>query len=316
MTKPSRHLTSLLASACLACSTAAPVPARAAPSAEDVSRSFQALAQRVLPSVVSIRASGYQLGRRDAGGVQLTRQQSGGSGVIVGPDGFIVTNAHVIAGAQRIEVRVQRARPEGATSVLSPQTPWQPAELVGLDLETDLALLSIEARDLPTLPFADSEKLQPGQLLFAFGSPLGLDSSVTMGVVSATARQIEPESPMIYLQTDAAINPGSSGGALVTATGELAGINTLIATQGGGSDGVGFAAPSNIVSPVVDALRREGQRGSGAPGHGRRSIPEPPGSSRRAPFQLQRGSIAAGAPHSASIASAARRHKSSRHRSA
>jgi serine protease Do len=252
----------LLAWASAACSSAAWADgARAAPgvqSLEDVSLSFQRLAQRVLPSVVSIRTAGFSLGRGGGGGVSLTRSRATGSGAVVSADGLIVTNGHVVAGAEVIEVRVPLARPAASTSVLSPNGPWQKARLVGIDLETDLALLQIDAQQLSPLPFGDSEALRPGQLVFAFGSPLGLDSSVSMGVVSASARQLNEDSPMIYVQTDAAINPGSSGGPLVNARGELVGINTLIATQGGGSEGVGFAAPSNIVRPITAALRADG----------------------------------------------------------
>jgi serine protease Do len=253
----------LIAWASAACSSAAwagPDGARSKPdipTLEDVSLSFQRLARRVLPSVVSIRTSGFSLGR-GAGGVSLTRSRATGSGAIVSADGFIVTNGHVVAGAEIIEVRVPLARPAATTSVLSPNGPWQRARLIGLDPETDLALLQIDARLLPPLAFGDSEALRPGELVFAFGSPLGLDNSVSMGVVSASARQLNDDSAMIYVQTDAAINPGSSGGPLVNARGELVGINTLIASQGGGNEGVGFAAPSNIVRPITAALRADG----------------------------------------------------------
>jgi serine protease Do len=101
--------------------------------------------------------------------------------------------------------------------------------------------------------------VRPGQLVLAFGSPLGLDSSVTLGVVSAVARQLEPDDPMIYIQTDASINPGNSGGPLVNTDGEVIGINTLILSQSGGHEGLGFAAPSNIVRNIFDQVRRHGQ---------------------------------------------------------
>lgn len=253
-------LTAWTSAACSSAAWAGPDVARAkpdAPTLEDVSLSFQRLAQRVLPSVVSIRTSGFSLGR-GGGGINLTRTRATGSGAIVSADGFIVTNGHVVAGAEVIEVRVPLARAAATTSVLSPNGPWHKARLVGIDQETDLALLQIDAQHLSPLAFGDSEALRQGQLVFAFGSPLGLDSSVSMGVVSASARQLNDDSPMIYVQTDAAINPGSSGGPLVNARGELVGINTLIATQGGGNEGVGFAAPSNIVQPIAAALRADG----------------------------------------------------------
>ena len=101
------------------------------------------------------------------------------------------------------------------------------AQIVAIDHETDIAVVKVDARGLPALPFGDSDALRPGQLVLAFGSPLGLDSSVSMGVVSAVARQLTPEDPMIYIQTDATINPGNSGGALVDTEGRLVGVNTL-----------------------------------------------------------------------------------------
>ena len=133
------------------------------------------------------------------------------------------------------------------------------ARVVAIDQETDIAVVKVEARGLPALPFGDSDALRPGQLVLAFGSPLGLDSSVTMGVVSAVARQLTPEDPMIYIQTDAPINPGNSGGALVDTEGRLVGINTLIYSQSGGSEGIGFAAPSNIVRNVFAQIRKYGR---------------------------------------------------------
>jgi serine protease Do len=120
-------------------------------------------------------------------------------------------------------------------------------------------VVKVEARGLPTLMFGDSDALRPGQIVLAFGSPLGLESSVSMGVVSAVARQLTPEDPMIYIQTDATINPGNSGGALVDTEGRLVGINTLIYTQSGGSEGIGFAAPSNIVRNVFSQIHKYGR---------------------------------------------------------
>ena len=130
---------------------------------------------------------------------------------------------------------------------------------MSIDRETDIAVVKVEAAGLPTLQFGDSDALRSGQLVLAFGSPLGLDSSVSMGVVSAVARQLTPEDPMIYIQTDATINPGNSGGALVDTAGRLVGVNTLIYTQSGGSEGIGFAAPSNIVRNVFTQIRKHGR---------------------------------------------------------
>jgi serine protease Do len=143
------------------------------------------------------------------------------------------------------------------------------AQIVAVDTETDLAVLKVEATGLPVLPFGDSEALRPGQLVLAFGSPLGLESTVTMGVVSAVARQLSPEDPMIYLQTDASINPGNSGGAVVDTEGRLVGVSTLIYSQSGGNEGIGFAAPSNIVRNVFSQIRKTGRvrRGECADDH-------------------------------------------------
>src|SRR5205085_8616671 len=113
------------------------------------------------------------------------------------------------------------------------------------DRQSDIAVLKVYASNLPYLPFGNSDDLRQGQLVMAFGNPLGLENSVSMGVVSSVARQIKPDDLMIYIQTDAPINPGNSGGPLVAADGRLVGINTFILTQSGGSEGLGFAIPSN-----------------------------------------------------------------------
>ncbi len=133
-----------------------------------------------------------------------------------------------------------------------------PARVVGLDAETDLALLKVEAEGLRFLELADSDIVRQGQLVVAVGSPSGLESSMSMGVISAVARQLRADDRVIYLQTDAPINPGNSGGALVDIEGRLLGINTMILTQSGGSEGLGFAVPSNIVRFVIDQIRRSG----------------------------------------------------------
>ena len=127
-------------------------------------------------------------------------------------------------------------------------------------------MLKIGARDLPTLQLADSDKTRKGQLVFAFGSPLGLENSVSMGVVSSVARQLQEEAPMIYIQTDASINPGNSGGPLVTAAGDVIGINTMIMSQSGGNEGLGFAAPANIVRNVYEQIKESGAVHRGAIG--------------------------------------------------
>ena len=235
----------------------------AAPPLTDLSRSLQDLAAKVSPSVVQIFVTGYaapdEEDRAASGEPQLER--SSGSGVIVDPDGYIVTNAHVVENATRVEVELPLEATGGTRgqSILKRRGRTVGAQIVAIDHETDIAVVKVEARGLPTLAFGDSDALRSGQLVLAFGSPLGLDSSVSMGVVSAVARQLTPEDPMIYIQTDATIDPGNSGGALVDTGGRLVGINTLIYTQSGGSEGIGFAAPSNIVRNVFVQIRKHGR---------------------------------------------------------
>jgi serine protease Do len=239
----------------------APAPAPPAPSLTELSRSLQALAARVSPSVVQIFVVAHAVPEDQPAGAEPVLERSSGSGVIVDPDGYIVTNAHVVEHARRIEVELPVEATGGAQgrSILRRRGRVVGAQVVAADPETDLAVLRVEARGLPALPFGDSEALRSGQIVLAFGSPLGLESSVTMGVVSAVARQLAPDDPMIYIQTDAPINPGNSGGALVDTEGRLVGINTLIYSQGGGSEGIGFAAPSNIVRNVFEQIRKTGR---------------------------------------------------------
>ncbi len=234
---------------------------------EALSRSLEEMIERVSPGVVKIFVSGYQPGRGIVAvrGQLFARQRSTGSGIIVDPNGYIVTNAHVISGARRVQVLLTSGTPSGeGKSILRDGGRLYGAQVVGFDLETDIAVLKIAARDLPALKLADSDKVRKGQLVFAFGSPLGLENSVSMGVVSSVARQLQEEDPMIYIQTDASINPGNSGGPLVTATGEVIGISTMIISQSGGDEGLGFAAPSNIVRNIYEQIKETGsvQRGS------------------------------------------------------
>ncbi len=229
----------------------------------ELSRSFEGLAQKVSPSVVQIFVTGFALpddNERTVGGDPVLERGSG-SGVIVSPDGYVVTNAHVVENATRIEVELPFAATGGnaGQSILGRRGRMVGAQVVAIDEETDLAVIKVTARSLPALGFGDSDALRPGQIVLAFGSPLGLSSSVTMGVVSAVARQLTPEDPMIYIQTDASINPGNSGGALVDTEGRLVGINTMILTQSGGNEGIGFAAPSNIVKNIVGQIVKFGR---------------------------------------------------------
>lgn len=235
-----------------------PSPRPAATGLERLSEDFRALVERTLPSVVQVVATGYAASRLEGGGPVLAREHSTGAGAIVDASGYIVTNAHVVEGAQAIDALIPtRRRPRG--SILAPRSRRLPARLVGVDRETDLAVLKVEEEGLPALPFGDSQGLRPGEIVLAFGSPLGLENSVSMGVVSAVARQLKPEDPMIYIQTDASINPGNSGGPLVDTAGRLVGINTLIYTQSGGNEGIGFAAPGHIVRAVLSQIRASGR---------------------------------------------------------
>jgi serine protease Do len=177
------------------------------------------------------------------------REQSLGSGVIVSPDGYILTNNHVIDGATDVRV------------LLSDNRAFQ-AKVVGKDPKTDIAVLKVSASGLPVLAFGDSSKMQAGNFVLAIGSPFGLNQTVTLGIVSATGRGgLGIEDYEDFIQTDAAINPGNSGGALMNARGELIGINTAILTGsgGGGSEGVGFAIPGNMARVVMEDILRNGK---------------------------------------------------------
>ncbi|MBX5495280.1 MAG: trypsin-like peptidase domain-containing protein [Bryobacteraceae bacterium] len=229
---------------------------------EQISTAFQALAKRVSPTVVKVLAIGYRpLDDEEDPNSLTTRQQSSGSGVIVDPNGYIITNAHVILGAERVQVLLPAMDEENPKkgSIIRPQGRRLRADIVGIDLETDLAVLKVPAKNLPALELGDSETVEQGQLVLALGSPLGLENSVSMGVVSAKARQLRADDTMIYIQTDAPINPGSSGGPLIDTQGRVIGINTLLLTQSGVNEGIGFAAPSNIVRTVYEQIRRNGR---------------------------------------------------------
>ena len=224
-----------------------------------LNNALEALAAKVAPAVVQILVTSYgpihEENRTQT--ALIVRQHAVGSGVIVDSAGYIITNAHVVEGAQRIRVALPlpgdtgRALPLGKRHILE-------ARLLGMHKESDLALLKIDEKDLPTLPLLAQPRPRVGQLVFAIGSPEGLQNSVTMGVVSATARQADPEKAMTYIQTDAPINPGNSGGPLVDMNGSVIGINTFILSQGGGSEGLGFAIPARIVDFVYHSLRKYG----------------------------------------------------------
>jgi len=173
-----------------------------------------------------------------------------GSGVIISPDGYIVTNNHVVDGATDIRVTMNDRR------IL-------PAKLIGTDPLTDLAVLKVSANDLPNVSWGDSTQLHPGQTVLAFGNPFGLRFTVTRGIVSALNRAnpdlSDRHKPGEFIQTDAAINPGNSGGPLVNARGEVIGINTFLISSSGSFSGAGFAIPTQIVKPTVDTLIRDGK---------------------------------------------------------
>ncbi len=226
-----------------------------------LSTQFEGLVEKTDPAVVQIVVRAFSASEEDT--TPLIRNSKGnGSGVIVSADGYVLTNSHVVANAGRIQVLLPQAM--GAAhrhlSVLRSNGKLVNAQIVGQDRETDIAVLKLdETGPHPFLSFGDSERLREGQLVFAFGSPLGLDNSVTMGIVSAKARQVKPDDPMVYIQTDAAINPGNSGGPLVDGDGKVVGINTFIYTNSGGSEGIGFASPSNIVQTVYEQIRQHGR---------------------------------------------------------
>lgn len=229
---------------------------------ENLSSSLEALAQRVNRSVVKVVNSGYGISEdSDSSNASLlTRQRATGSGVILSADGYIVTNAHVVSGARRIRVQlpVSERAARHSESLLKPAGTVLEAKIVGVDRETDVAVLKIDATALPYLTLGNSRELRQGQLVMAFGSPLGLQNSASLGVVSAVARQLKADSPMIYIQTDASINPGNSGGPLVDMSGRVVGLNTMILSQSGGSEGIGFAIPSDTLLNVYNQIRKEG----------------------------------------------------------
>jgi serine protease Do len=227
------------------------------PILQQMDSALENLVARVSPAVVQILVTGY--GTAGDGGhtntALIVRQHAVGSGVIVDSSGYIITNAHVVEGAQRIRVTLPVSSdaliPEGKRQIVD-------ARLVGIHKETDLALLKIDETDLPTLSLAAPRSAHEGQLVVAIGSPEGLQNSVTLGVVSAVARQADPQKPMLYIQTDAPINPGNSGGPLVDMEGSVLGINTFILSASGGSEGLGFAIPSGVVRFVYRSLRKYG----------------------------------------------------------
>jgi serine protease Do len=229
---------------------------KSAVSLSELSTSLETLVKRVRPSVVQIFSTGYasaEEGDSTNTASLLSKQRSTGSGVILSEDGLILTNNHVVHNALKIEVKLHNENRSGR----GPDSNLT-AKLIGVDREADLAVIKIERTGLSKLPLGDSSKLRQGQLVMAFGNPLGLEGSVTMGVISSTGRQLKFDDPMTYVQTDAPINPGNSGGPLVDADGNVVGINTFILTQSGGSEGIGFAVPSNVARSSYDQIVKDG----------------------------------------------------------
>ena len=236
----------------------APPPAAPAASPAAAQGSYSQAAKRAAPAVVSIVASKTSRSRVQGedpwfryffgNGRSAPQQQVGlGSGVIVSPDGYLLTNNHVVEGASEIEVQLADGRQARA-------------QLVGTDPETDLALLQIKLDALPVITLGDVRALQVGDVVLAIGNPFNVGQTVTSGIVSALGRnRLGLSTFENFIQTDAAINPGNSGGALVNAEGRLIGINTAIYSRSGGNMGIGFAIPVDAARGVMDALLRDGQ---------------------------------------------------------
>ncbi len=237
--------------------------AKAPDALHQLNDAVEELVRRVSPSVVQILVSGYGSADDSAGGrtsLVIGKLRTIGSGAIVDPDGYIVTNAHVVKGAEKIQVIVPppAAAEESPGMMESVREQTYDARIVGVARQLDLAVIKIEAHNLSALPVRASVRPRQGEMVFAFGSPEGLRNSVTMGVVSAVARQPDPDSPLVYVQTDTPINPGNSGGPLVNANGELVGINTFILSSSGGNQGLGFAIPAGVVAYAYPQLLKYG----------------------------------------------------------
>lgn len=189
---------------------------------------------------------GRQFGGRRGGALRQPPAQGLGSGVVVSADGYILTNSHVVRGADTIKVSLNDGRE-------------LTAKVVGTDPETDLAVIKVDAKDLPAITFTDSDKVEVGDKVLAVGNPFGIGQTVTSGMVSGLGRATLGLDYEDFIQTDAAINPGNSGGALVDAHGRLIGINTAILSRTGGFQGIGFAVPANLARNVMEQLVKNGK---------------------------------------------------------
>ncbi len=224
------------------------------------------LIRKVAPSVVQILVTGYgpqgDSERQNTGAV-IGRQRSIGSGFVIESDGYIMTNAHVVSGSEAIRVVLPPADEPGATkaisTALSTRTNIVSARVIGVARDIDIALLKVDGAKLPALALAPYRDLRQGEMVFAFGSPEGLRNTVTHGMVSAVARQNDPDSPQISIQTDAPINPGNSGGPLVNIKGQVVGMATFILSQSGGNEGLGFAIPSATIRVAYRQLKQYGR---------------------------------------------------------
>src|SRR5215472_2850808 len=213
-----------------------------APSPSELSRAFVEAAKRIKPAVAHIKLG----------------NGATGSGVIVSPDGYILTNNHVASAGNQITVKLSDRREF-------------PARRIGVDPKTDLALIKVEAQNLPFATLGDSSKLEQGEWVIALGSPFGLEQTMTAGIVSATGRALGGAYDN-YIQTDASINPGNSGGPLLNMNGEVVGINTMIFSRSGGSEGIGFSIPSNTARKVKEQLLANGKVSRGFLGASLRSV--------------------------------------------
>lgn len=222
---------------------------------EATDAAFTRLVQAVMPSVVSVTSSRDVYQRlpltfedmiRGQQRLQSGKSTSLGSGVIVSKEGHILTNHHVISGMTEIRVALTDGRNVAA-------------KLIGSDDKTDIAVLRIETSDIQALPFGDSEAVFQGQQVVAVGNPYGLDGSATFGKISATGRKTSNDSGLEYLQTDAAVNQGNSGGPLLNVRGEIIGINSAIFTKTGGWQGISFAVPSNTAKRVMETILQRGR---------------------------------------------------------
>lgn len=227
-----------------------PLPSRR--SLEAMDNEFTELVDHVIPSVVSIttttapdrEALVRQFFGLARGGVAQSNKM--GSGMIVSPDGHIVTNWHVINGASQVTVQLSDGRA-------------LPARIAGADQRSDIAVLKVDATGLAPIAFGDSESVRVGQMVFAVGNPFGLQETVTQGIISAKGRRTTSEAANEFFQTSTTINPGNSGGPLIDIRGKVIGINNFIISRSGGSEGIGFAIPSNVARRVYDDIVQRGR---------------------------------------------------------